>query len=334
MAAASENGDARALDLLVLAELNPDVVVDCAPGAVRFGQVEQLVNSAALTLGSSGAITASAAAAQGLRVAVAAVVGDDPAGRFVTGLLATRGVDTSPVATHTGRATGLTVVLTAPGGDRALLTFPGTMADLRAADVPDDLLRSVRHLHVSSVYLQRGLHDGLPALLGRAHAAGATTSLDPGWDPGEGWSAALPALAALNVLLPNAAEALALATALTGTTPADVPAAAAVLAKSGPAVVVKAGADGAVVAAGGTRGLVRARAVEPVDTTGAGDNFDAGFLTAWLDGLPVLTAAARGVASGSISVTGRGGTGRHASRDEAAAVAESLPITVTAEVPA
>ena len=63
----------RDLDLLVLAELNPDVVV-AADAPLAFGQVEQLVERAAITLGSSGAITACAAAALGLRVAICGVV--------------------------------------------------------------------------------------------------------------------------------------------------------------------------------------------------------------------------------------------------------------------
>ena len=94
------------LDLLVLAELNPDVLVAAGDIDVRFGQVEQLVDKAAITLGSSGAITAAAAAAQGLRVAVCAVVGNDHVGSWTTDLLAAQGVDVtlrSPARQHTDR---------------------------------------------------------------------------------------------------------------------------------------------------------------------------------------------------------------------------------------
>ena len=76
------------LDLLVLAELNPDVLVAAGDVDVRFGQVEQLVENATITLGSSGAITAVAAAAQGLRVAICAVVGDDQVGAWTTDMVA------------------------------------------------------------------------------------------------------------------------------------------------------------------------------------------------------------------------------------------------------
>jgi sugar/nucleoside kinase (ribokinase family) len=297
-------------DLLVLAEVNPDVVVACAD-AVSFGQVEQLVDSATLTLGSSGVITAAAAAAQGLRVAVCGIVGDDPVGRLTVELLAATGVDASGVLVRPGLRTGMTVVLTRPGGDRALLTFPGTMNALTSADVDPDRLAGARHVHVSSVFLQTGLQPRLGEVLHTVRAAGGTTSLDPGWDPAQHWQAARDVLAELDYLLPNAAEAVRIAEV------DDAVTAAVALHDRGPAVAVKLGADGAVLA--GPDGLLRAVAnpVDPVDTTGAGDNFDAGFLAARLDGASWSDAVARAVACGTVSVGGQGGTGRLAGRDEA-----------------
>ena len=75
-------------------------------------------------------------------------------------------------------------------------------------------MRAARHVHVSSFFLQRGLQPGLPALLDAARAHGATTSLDPGWDPDERGRRRCPCSPSLDYLLPNAAEALALAQAL------------------------------------------------------------------------------------------------------------------------
>lgn len=318
--------------VLVLAELNPDVVVRVGAGPVRFGQVEQLVDAAALTLGSSGAITAAALAAQGIAVDLAAVVGDDPAGDAAVAALAAHGVGTGPVVRRPGRRTGMTVVLHRPDGDRALLTFPGTMADLRCDLVDEHRLRSARHLHVSSIFLQRGLQPDLPDLFARSRANGVTTSLDPGWDPEERWTAVLPLLGHLDHLLPNAAEAVRLAGALTGREPDDVLDAARALHAAGPTVVVKDGAAGAVsVGPRGTVG-VPARPVAVVDTTGAGDNFDAGYLAAVLAGSPPADAVARGVACGSLAVTATGGTGRLATAAEAVGAATAL-VPVPAPVP-
>jgi sugar/nucleoside kinase (ribokinase family) len=331
------------LDLLVLAELNPDVLVAAGDVDVRFGQVEQLVENATITLGSSGAITAAAAAAQGLRVALCAVVGDDQVGTWTTDLLADQGVDVSCVVRRAGRPTGMSVVITRPDGDRAILTFGGTMTELSAADVPHERLRAARHVHASSFFLQEGLRADLPDLFSAARTAGATTTLDTGWAPNGEWAAVKPVLCQVDYLLPNAAECSELAAAIgwrhegrqreedrRGEDQREDHAEAArsaaeALHKYGPAVAVKLGAAGGLLVGpegGVTR--VHGRAVAPVDTTGAGDCFNAGFIAGLLDGSTPAEALRRAVSSGAIAVTGWGGTGRLASRDDALSAAASL----------
>jgi ribokinase len=318
-------------DLLVLAELNPDVLVAAGNVEVTFGQVEQLVENATVTLGSSGAITACAAAAQGLSVAVCAVVGDDPIGEWTREQLRAHGVDVSAVVVRPSRPTGLSVVLTRADGDRAILTFSGTMTELAAGDVPDGRLERARHVHASSFFLQRGLQHDLPALFGQARAGGATTSLDTGWAPGGDWQAVRPALGDLTYLLPNRAECAHLAGALVPAGPAagdEVLRCATALAGLGPAVAVKLGADGGLAVGPDGALRVHGRPVVPVDTTGAGDCFNAGFLAGLLDGEDTAGALRRAVASGSVAVTGWGGTGALAAREQARQAAAGL----TAEV--
>jgi sugar/nucleoside kinase (ribokinase family) len=198
------------------------------------------------------------------------------------------------------------------------------MRVLTADQVSDDALREARHLHVSSVFLQEGLLAGLAGLLRSARRRGLSTSLDPGWDPAERWTLPDGVLEQVDHLLPNEAEACALARALTGDPPADVTAAAETLHRRGPTVVVKSGSNGAFVT-GPARVRVLTDGGPVVDTTGAGDNFDAGYLAAVLGGADVGDAVAHGVACGSISVTGRGGTGRHATAAEARGLAGKLP---------
>jgi ribokinase len=320
------------LDLLVLAELNPDVLVSADDAEVRFGQVEQLVDRAAITLGSSGAITASAAAAQGLRVAVCAVVGDDPVGTWTTELLAAQNVDVAAVARRAGRQTGLSVVISRSDGDRAILTYSGTMAELSAADVPADLVRAARHVHASSFFLQRGLQNDLPTLLSQARTAGATTSLDPGWAPLDEWAEVRAVLPEVDYLLPNAAECVQIALALHGKSAgadelkdeATVRRAAEGLHRLGPKVAVKMGAAGALLVGDDLAVRVQGKDVVVVDTTGAGDSFDAGFIAGLLDGSTVTASLKRAVSSGSIAVAGWGGTGRLATREEAMSGAAQL----------
>jgi len=291
-----------ALDLLVLGDCNPDLLLSGGAVEPAFGQIERVVEEAKLVIGGSGAITACGAARLGLRAGLVAVVGDDTFGRFMQESLAQRGVDVSGIAVDGERPTGVSVVLVR-GPDRAILTALGTIPELSAAVVDDEKLHTTRHLHVSSFFLQHRLRLELPALLSSARAAGATTSIDPNWDPREEWDGGLlDALADTDVLLVNGEEAKQIAGE------DDVEAAAQKLAERGPLVVVKLGEDGAVAVSGAS--VVRAPAIplEVVDTVGAGDSFDAGFLAGFLGGRPLEDSLALACACGSLSIRAGGGT--------------------------
>lgn len=317
----------RRFDVVVLCELNVDVILrsDRVP---QFGQVEQTVEAGSVTLGSSGAITAAALAALGLAVAVCGTVGDDHVGSLVVTMLTDLGVDASYVRRVPGRQTGITVVLSRCDGDRALMTYPGTMADGSAQDIPGELLLDTRHVHISSIFLQKGLAPGLADLLA-GRAADVTCSLDPGWDPDQNWSQVKSVLPHLDWLLPNANECLALANAAAcSTNEFSVLDAASILSCAGPGIAVKLGADGALLVppGGGHPVTVKGIARIPVDTTGAGDNFNAGFIASMLTTSPVAgkAALAAGCACGAISTGGLGGTGRLATAEEAAHLAAEI----------
>ena len=287
-------------DVLVVGDANPDLLLrgDVRP---RFGQEEQLLTAADLVLGGSAAITAAGCARLGLRTALLAAVGDDVFGSVTRGHLAERGVHLLP-ADNRGAPTGLTVVLSEPA-DRGMLTLPGTIPALRPGDVTDELLARARHVHVASLYLQPELAAGLAGVFARAHATGLTTSLDTNWDPAGAWASIAEILAHTDVFLPNAAE-------LAAITGESDPAAAA--AELGTTVVMKDGARGARAWWPGGATAAPGRPVEVVDTTGAGDSFNAGFLAARLSGRPIEEAVAWAAAAGSLSTRAPGGTAAQA----------------------
>ncbi|GAA4587482.1 hypothetical protein GCM10023194_36500 [Planotetraspora phitsanulokensis] len=335
-------------DLLVVGDANPDVILSGAPRRPAYGQREELVDTGVLTVGGSGAIMACGAARLGLRTAFVGRVGDDEAGRFMLTSLEARGVDVSACVVDPALPTALTVVLVDGGGaahreagkeptgaglDRAILTAPGCLPFLSGTDVPRTLLASARHVHAASFFLQPRLAADLPSLFSAARSHGATTSLDTNDDPEGRWEGLAEVLAVTDVLLPNEAEVLAITGAggtPSGPSPHGSPAgspveeAARELAARGVLPVVKLGRDG--VLAWTDAGAVHAPAMEvdPVDTVGAGDSLDAGFVAARLRGLPLDAALRIAAACGSLSTRAAGGTSAQATWDEAVSAA-SVP---------
>jgi len=318
-----------ALDLLVIGDCNPDVMVVGGDVTPAFGQQEKLVDGISLEIGGSASITAVAAARLGLRVALVAAVGDDPAGRFMLAQLAAEGVETNHVAVRPDAPTGMTVALSA-GGDRAILTATGAVATLTVRDVPPALLTRVRHVHVGSYFLLAGsLGPGLAALLGAARAAGASTSVDTNWDPAQRWADGrlADALAQAGLLLPNEAEALHLSGA------ASLEQAVTALTTPGAMLVVKLGERGALCADGPRRYLAEPPPVTVADATGAGDCFDAGVIAGLLDGLDLPAAVALGCAVGAASTRAPGGTAGCPDLPAARALAKAVTVREVTPAP-
>jgi sugar/nucleoside kinase (ribokinase family) len=305
-------------DVLVLGDCNPDLILSGGDVEPVFGQVEKLVDRASLAVGGSGAIFACGTARLGLKTAFASVVGDDVFGRFMLDALRERGVDTRGVLVDPHRPTGVTVVLSKPS-DRAMITAPGTIGDMRSGLVDLELVRSARHVHVSSYYLQRGLHEGLRDVFAEAHAADATTSVDPNWDPHGEWnSGLLGLLGETDWFLPNSAEAR----QITGID--DIEIAATALAENGCTLAVKLGAGGGLAARASEVVQVPAYEVRVEDTTGAGDSFDAGLVAAALAGEPLRRALEIAVVCGSLSTRARGGVDAQPTMEEVRAALESF----------
>ncbi len=303
-------GAGRDLDVLVIGEINPDIVVADPDPVPVFAQVERIVRRIELTVGSSSAIFACGAARLELRVAFCGVVGDDAFGRFMVEEMARRGIDVSACLIDRERTTGASVILSS-GTDRAILTAMGAIGALDVDAVPTSLISRTRHIHSGSFYLQEASRDRLPAFFAAVRARGITTSFDTNWDPADRWDGGVAdMLRASDVFLPNEAEAK----RITGVE--DTVAAARALAATGaagrtdggPVVAVKLGAAGALAClADGPIVRVPAMTVEPADTTGAGDSFNAGFLRAWLDGSDLRDSLELGVVCGALSTRRTGG---------------------------
>lgn len=295
---------------LVAGELNLDLVLQNYLSFPTLGQ-ETLVEDITLTLGSSGAICGAGLAKLGNAVSFTGKLGCDAWGDQCLEFLAKLGVESSRVRRDPAVKTGITVSITSPR-DRAMVTYLGAMEHMDATEIMQPGFAGLDHLHISSVFLQRALRPDLKRLLAEAHAHGLTTSIDPGFDPEEKWGRDIvDALAEVDIFLPNEVELA----GITGT--ADPEQALRALANGCTLTVAKLGRQGCAVLDGGKLLTVPAFLVQPVDTTGAGDSFNAGFMHAWLRKAPLPDALRFGAACGAISTLAAGGTTAQATEAQA-----------------
>lgn len=287
-------------DITIAGEINLDLILYGLPRDLPVER-ELLASDFQVTLGGSSAILAHNMASIGTSVGFITCVGDDSLGKLALDRVMESGADLSRVL-HVATTTGVTVLL--PHGPvRRILTFPGTIAELACANLDFEYLASSRHFHLSSLFLQTGLHAGLPALLKELKSRGLTLSLDTNDDPADQWGEILDqVLPLIDVLLPNEDELLRIA---------KVSSFEEALAKVGalvPLLVVKRGSRGALVYERGTITEVAPLIVTAVDTIGAGDSFNAGFLAGYLQGKPYVLCAAAGNITGALSTQRAGGT--------------------------
>jgi sugar/nucleoside kinase (ribokinase family) len=292
----------KRFDVTMAGEINLDLILYGLPEVMPLER-ELLAKDFRLTLGSSSAIVAHNLAALGVSVGFITLLGDDSLGSIALERLAEKGVDISHVKRVSGgTSTGVTILLTHEG-KRHILTYPGTMFEMAASDLDMDYLASGRHFHLCSLFLHKALQADLPRIFRQLKAAGLTLSLDTNDDPEDQWGDPLEELLGLvDIFLPNDDEAC----RITGKK--DAESAIDALAKRIPLVAVKCGKRGSLVQKGSKRWEVPANPVTPVDTIGAGDSFDAGFLAAYLRGEAPDACAAFGNRTAALSTLRPGGT--------------------------
>lgn len=286
-------------DISIVGEINLDLILYGLPERMPTER-ELLASGFAITLGSSSAILAHNLAALGSSVGFVTKVGDDSFGTIAMERLRERSVDLTSVTP--GVKSGVTIILPHQSR-RHILTYPGSICELRFEDIDLDYLASARHFHMSSLFLQRELLPHVPELFRRMKSAGLTTSLDTNDDPEDRWEGGLAEiLPHVDILLPNEREAMKIART------DDLEAALSKLAQRVKTVVVKMGASGAVAIEDGRRFSTPAVPVKVVDPVGAGDSFDAGFLHEFLRGADLTTCLSYGNLCGAFSTTDCGGT--------------------------
>jgi sugar/nucleoside kinase (ribokinase family) len=285
----------------VIGELNVDGV---ATGLLRTPKLgsEIIASDFKLTLGSASAIFACGVAKLGHQVTFISKTGADELGDFCLNKLREAGISTRNVVRDSDTKTGVTLSLSTRK-DRALVTFLGAIASLEYGDLRMPALKGKRHLHMTSYFLQNALRPSFPRIFEEAHSAGLSTSFDPNSDPTHSWGDDIGGvLAHTDVLFLNRTEALQLTRARNTRTALKA------LAAQVPCAVIKLGPKGAVAMRGGRIASAPGFRVEAMDTTGAGDSFAAGFISAYLKNYSLEECLRVGNACGALSTLMAGGT--------------------------
>ena len=295
------SADGKSSNILVIGELNVDLVASGMRSEPKLG-LEILAETFDVTLGSASAIFACGAARLGERVTFVSMVGDDGFGRYCKDALSARGISTENISVSNRSNTGVTLVMST-AEDRALVTYLGAIAKLSYKDIPTTVFGGHGHLHLTSYFLQTSLRPDFARLMSLAKENGLTTSFDPNSDPAEEWKDDIySVLEQTGILFLNETEAK----QFTGR--AEVGDALQKLGDFVPCAVIKLGPNGASAVREGEIVFADGFAIDLVDTTGAGDSFDAGFVHAYLRGKDLKECLRIGNACGALSTTKSGGT--------------------------
>lgn len=290
----------RTAEVVVAGSVYWDLVFYDLDGPPRLGE-EVRTDRFALAPGGGGYITAVGLARLGLRTALRTYIGRDLMGRLQIDALRREHVDTSQVRRHPRLGTGVSVAFSTRG-ERGFLSYRGCAWDTAA------LLRSWtpasyrRHRHVHFAGFRPPFRS-YGRLLTGLRAAGITTSLDIGWNPDVYRDPAFRALVReVTVFMPSWRDAR----WITGRSNPE--SAVRALGEIVPVPVIKLGADGAIGLAGRDIVHVRPPRIPAVETTGAGDAFNAGFIWRYLRGDPLRRCLLAGNICGALSTRAAGGT--------------------------
>jgi len=290
----------KKLDVIVVGELNIDLVLWNVP--MPEYEKENLAEDMRFAMGSSSAITAHNLSAIGGKIGFIGKAGEDNFGHFMITELDKGGVDTSNVIQDSSLKTGATIVLANPP-NKALLTYMGAMTQLTLEDIEWDYVAQARHLHLGCFFLQTGIRKDISKLFAKAKELGLSTSMDTNWDPDDKWGEDLTnALEYTDIFLPNDDEAIRIARA------ENLADAIEKLKSKVKVLVVKQGEAGAILCEGNKTYSSPGFKVSAIETTGAGDSFNAGFLLKYLEGKDWTECLRYGNACGAIAVSAIGGT--------------------------
>lgn len=271
---------------------------------------EGFISSVELHPGGSAANTVVGLSRLGVNTGYIGKVADDEGGKILLENFTSENVDVRGVRTGTGRS-GTCLIMVDKKGNRGILVDPGVNDFVTVNDIDMDYIDTAYLVHMTS-FICRDSEVSFKTQKYVAAMTRAMISLDPGTLYAEkGMAALLEFISRARVVMPNDREL----ELMTGC--GDLREGAGMLLDAGAAwVAVKMGKRGCYVSDGNTEAEIPARQVEVVDTTGAGDAFNAGFIYGMLQGKDVMTCGLMGNITAASSITKRGACGGLPTRAE------------------
>ncbi|HEY9118087.1 MAG TPA: carbohydrate kinase family protein [Roseivirga sp.] len=283
------------IDLLFTGNVKPE-----------YGQVEKFVDDYQVELGGSASIFASQFRKLGGQPAFLGVLGNDAFGAFLRQKLKDLEISEEYLLQSKAKKTAVGLGLSYHD-DRAMLTYKGTLEEVTPERITSSgILQASKHIHINSYFLLEGIQDFWDESIAQLKTQGMTFSLDTNWAPEGNWERVHQLLGRVDVFIPNEEEAKLIANK------SSVLEAGLWLNERCPLVVVKRGAQGASVFQNGTciDFAIPSEFIQNLqikDTTGAGDNFCAGFVFNWLKKQPIEACVELGMKCGTSSLKEVGG---------------------------
>ena len=298
--------------VLVLGDVNVDLVIPLDERSVEISNP----GNPGVTLygGGTAANTAVGLARLGEQVTFIGTVGDDSYGRWVVNDLAQEGIDTREIRFVPDVFTSMVVALIHPDGDRSIYVWPdkgGAHTTLEPGDIKSEIIQQFSWLHVTGLCLrEEPVRQAQLIAMKMASEKGLTVSLDlnlrlESWGMDRSLKAVFEeAISYSGVVFGNGEEEI---IPLTGE--ASIQAGAEMISEGKRIVIARRGSDGAMVVAPGKSFDLPAYSVKIVDTLGAGDAFNAGYIAARLAKKDLAEAVHWGNAAAALKVGKPGARG-------------------------
>ena len=286
-------------DVIVVGDANIDLIVEGCNSLPLLGE-EIRVKNISTNIGGGAALCAMGLSKLGMKTAFCGVMANDLYGSFIMNEFEKNNVEVYCVKHSKMNSTGITIAVFGEN-DRSFITFDGANSEFDLCKVDLETVSLARHIHLTG-YRGNANHKKFMEFIYKLKQVDVTISTDVGWDDtGEWFSGIFELISHVDVFFINEIEAL------NYTKCKDIKESLNTIAKYCKNVAIKMGAKGAIGRRGDETAYEEALSVEVVDTTGAGDSFNAGYVYGFLKGEKLRKCLIYGNACGALSVTKQGG---------------------------